>query len=90
VATRSLPFCHVRLPEVVLGGERVVSATMKGQVCGGVRAVHAERLSMVELEVMGFLAAPTSIVDIRAARTIAFVDGSAHGRRDMPIFRGFN
>ena len=65
-----------------------MGATMKGQVRGGVRTLHAERLSMVELEIMSFLAALATLVDIRAARTVALVDGSAHGRRDVPFFAG--
>ena len=89
MTTRLLPLRHLFSPEVHLGGERVMGATVKGQVRGGVRTLHAERLSMVELEVMGFLAALATLVDIRAARAIALVDGSAHGRRDVPTSSGF-
>ena len=65
-----------------------MGATMKGQVCGGVCTPLAERLSMVELEAMGFLAALPALIDVRAAGTVAFVDGSAYGRRDVPTFSG--
>src|SRR4051812_27842112 len=60
---------------------------MKGQVRGGVCTLHAERLSMVELKVVYFLAALATLVDRRTAGTIAFVDGSAHGRRMCRRFR---
>ena len=90
MATRLLPFCHVRSPEVLLGGERVMGATMKRQVLGSVRALFAESAPMVELKVMGFLAAFTTLVDIRATRTVALEDGSAHSRRDVPAFPVFS
>jgi hypothetical protein len=72
VATRLLPFGHVRSPEVHLGGERIMGTTVKGQVRGGVCTLHAERLSMVELEVVCFLAAFATLVDIRAAECAGF------------------
>ena len=79
----SLSLGHVLLTEVQLGGEGVVGATMQREVCGGVRTLPAERLSMVELETVCFLTALTAFVDERAARTVALVDYAAHGRGDV-------
>ena len=74
---------HVLSTEVPLGGEGVVSATMQRKVCGGVRTLPAERLSMVELEPACFSTALTSFVDKRAARTIALVDCPTYGRGNV-------
>ena len=49
--------------EVHLGGERIMGTAMKRQIRGGVCTQYAERLSMVELEVMSFLAAHATLVD---------------------------
>jgi hypothetical protein len=61
---------------------------MERQVRDGVRTLHAERLPMMELEVMRFLAALATFVDVSAAPAVALVDGSAHSRRDMPSLLG--
>ena len=74
---------HVLWTEVQLGGEGVVSATMQGEVCGGVRTLLAERMSMVELETVCFSTAFTTSVDERAARTIALVDCPTYGRGNV-------
>ena len=74
---------HVLSTEVQLGGEGVVSATMQREVCGGVRTLLAERLSMVELEVVRFSTALTASVDERATRTVALVDCPAYGRGNV-------
>jgi hypothetical protein len=44
---------------------------------------------MVKLEVVSFLAAPATLVHIRATRTVALVNGPPHRRRDVPNFPGF-
>ena len=77
------PLGHVFSTEVQLGDEGVVVATMQREVCGGVRTLLAERLSMVELEIACFSTALTASVDERAARTIALVDCPAYGRGDV-------
>ena len=74
---------HVLSIEVRLGGEGVVGATMQREVCGGVRTLPAERLSMVELEAARFSTALTTSVDERAARTIALVDCPAYRRGNV-------
>ena len=74
---------HVLWTEVQLGGEGVVGATMQREVCGGVRTLLAERLSMVELEVACFSTALTTSVDERAAGTIALVDCPACRRGNV-------
>ena len=74
---------HVFSTEVQLGDEGVVVPTMQREVCGGVRTLLAERMSMVELETVCFSTAFTTSVDERAARTIALVDCPAYGRRDV-------
>ena len=84
----SLSLGHVLLTEVQLGGEGVVGATMQREVCGGVRTLPAERLSMMELEVTCFLTALTAFVDERAARTVALVDYAAYGRGDVTAAAG--
>jgi hypothetical protein len=90
VATRFLPFLHVRPPEVQLCDERIMGTTVKGQVRGGVSTAHAERLSMVQLEIVRFTAAFAALVDIRAARAIPLVDSSTHGGWDVPAFPGLS
>ena len=89
MAPRSLALGHVRSTEVQLGGERVVGATMQGQVCGVVRTSLAEGLSMVELEVMRLAAAFAALVDIGATSVVALVDSSAHCGRDVPAVSAF-
>ena len=74
---------HVLSTKVRLGGEAVVGATMQRQICGGVRTLLAERLSVVELEAVCFSTALTASVDERAARTIALVDCPAYGRGNV-------
>ena len=74
---------HVLSTEVQLGCEGVVATTMQRQVCGGVRTLLAERLSMVELEVMCFLTALTTFVDKRAARAVALVNCPAYSRGNV-------
>ena len=69
---------HVLSTKVQLGCEGVVGATMQRQVRGGVRALLAERLSMVELEIASFSTALTACIDKGAARTIALVDCPAY------------
>ena len=72
--------CHVRSPKVELGSKRVVSATMQRDVCSRVRPSLAERLSVMELDVMCFLAAYPAIVDIGAACAV---------RGNVPAVLGF-
>ena len=74
---------HVLSTKVQLGCEGVVGATMQRQVRGGVRALLAERLSMVELEIASFSTALTAPVDERAARTIAVVHRSPYDRGNV-------
>ena len=78
-----LPLGHVLSTKVQFGDQGVVAATMQREVCGGVRTLLAERLSMVELEAARFLTAFTTSVHERAARTIALVDRPAHGRGNV-------
>ena len=83
MTTGLLQLGHVLSTEGQLSGEGVVGATMQRQVCGGVRTLLAERLSMVELEVACFSTALTTSVDERAARTIALVDRAACRRGNV-------
>ena len=62
MAARFLSLLHVLSTEIQLGGEHVVSATMKGQVRDGVCTLHTERPPMVELEVTGFSTAFAPLV----------------------------
>ena len=79
----SLSLGHMLPTEVQLGGEGVVSATTQREIYGGVHTLLAERLSMVELEVVGFSTALTTCVDKSAARAVALVDCPAYRRGNV-------
>jgi len=90
VVTGFLFLRHVRSAEVQLGGEHVVGATVQSHVCDGVRTSPAEGLSMVQLEIVCFLAAFATLVDKGAACAVALVDCSAHRRRDVTAVPAFS
>ena len=83
MTTGLLQLGHVLSTEGQLSGEGVVGATMQRQVCGGVRTLLAERLSMVKLETVCFSTALTTCIDKGAARVVALVDCPAYGRGNM-------
>src|SRR5262249_17983964 len=67
-----------RRSSIVLHGEMtVVGSTQQADVVDGVSSSHSERIAMMKLETVALAAAPALLVDVAAARAVAFVDGTA-------------
>jgi hypothetical protein len=65
-------------PEVVLGGERVVSLTAERDVLFGGLTAAGEGVQVMELEPMGLRATSPRVIGERAACLVAFEDGASN------------
>jgi len=83
-------FVSVRTPlrdeafaKVHFGGERVVCRAAQRQIRDQMRTTHSERLQMMQFEIVRLSATQATLIDIRAARTVAPIHFAPHRPRDV-------